>query len=91
MISFARWEGRKKLKYNVNYPEYTEAYLSSLSPGDIFVKGNMAFIVAKDLPFPVSLNLDSVVVVRLDTGDIHGIDRHELVRIPKKYSLEVNL
>ena len=79
------------MKYNINFPERTEAYLSSLSPGDIFVKGNMAFMVAKDLPFPISVNLDSVVVVRLDTGDIHGIDRHELVRIPKNYNLEVNL
>ena len=79
------------MQYNVNYPEYTEAYLSSLSPGDIFVKGNMAFMVAKDLPFPVSVHLDSVVVVRLNTGDIHGIDKHELVRIPKNYNLEINL
>ena len=79
------------MKYNINYPEHTEAYLSSLSPGDIFVKGNMAFMVAKDLPFPISVLLDPVVVVRLDTGDIHGIDRHELVRIPKNYNLEVNL
>lgn len=80
------------MQYNINYPEYTEAYLSSLSPGDIFVKGNMAFVVAKDLPFPVSVNPpDSVVVVGLNTGDIHGIDKHELVRIPKNYKLEVNL
>ena len=79
------------MKYNVNYPEYTEVYLSSLNPGDIFVKGDTAFIVAKDLPFPIPLHLDSVVVVRLDTGDIHGMDRHELVRIPKKYNLEINI